>query len=341
MHDRTRPEVRPATPPSQEPALTELDQLATDVGRLLDRIGIAPDRIDTRFARTAARHPARIATCDADGEATYLELEWLADDVARRLEGRTEPGRPVAVRAARTRFAPAAVIGVLRSGAACLPLDADDPADHQEYAVERSGAGLVLTDCGLLEDEVPLLKAGPFVLASRLLSGSDTGDEPASLSQGSAYVRYPAGSASGAEGSVVGHAQVLAHLDTAVPLVGTGPDDVWTLCHPLNADLSVWELWGALLYGGRLVMADQEAATDPDQLARLLADHRVTVLSQLPAPFGQLAQAAIAAGRQLPALRRVVLGEDGPVASDVRRWQDGAVAPGAQVVTLPGGAALL
>ncbi|WP_327358816.1 AMP-binding protein [Streptomyces sp. NBC_01304] len=339
MHDRTRPESSPATPPSPGPALTELDQLATDVGRLLDRIGIAPDRIDTRFARTAARHPARTATCDSDGEATYLELEWLADDVARRLEGRAEPGRPVAVRAARTRFAPAAVIGVLRAGVPCVPLDADDPADHQAYALEDSGAGLILTDCGLLEDEVPLLKAGPFVLASRLLYGADSGHEPASLPQGSAYVMHTADS--GPEGRVVGHAQVLAHLDTAVPLVDTGPDDVWTLCHPLNADLSVWELWGPLLHGGRLVMADHEAATDPDQLARLLADRRVTVLSQRPDAFGQLA-AATGDGRiRLPALRRVVLADGGSAAADVRSWQDGGTAPNAKVVALPDGAGLL
>ncbi|MFJ8547054.1 amino acid adenylation domain-containing protein [Streptomyces sp. NPDC093586] len=292
----------------------------------------AADRIDTRFAAVAARHAARTATADADGEATYLELEWLADEVARRLTDRTGPGRLVALRAARTRHAPGAVLGILRSGAAYLPVDPAYPAARQEYLLADSGTALVLSDSGLLPGEEPLAQAGPYVLAARPAARATAPDLP----EDTAYVIYTSGSTGDPKGCVVGHAQVLALLDAAVPLLGTGADDVWTLFHSLSFDFSVWELWGALLYGGQLVVAGKDAATDPLEFARLLAERRVTVLNQVPSAFGNLVTEARAEKVRLPALRRVVFGGEAVVPADVRAWWAAGIGPGAQLVNMYG-----
>ncbi|MET9881693.1 amino acid adenylation domain-containing protein [Streptomyces sp. NPDC006430] len=293
------------------------------------------DRIDTRFAGAAVRNAARTATCDADGTTSYLELDRLADEIAQRLQGRTGPGRLVALRAARSRYAPGAVLGILRSGAAYLPVDPNYPAARQEYLLQDSGTELVLSDSGLLADETPIAEAGPFVLAARTASRAGAAAPPL-LPDDTAYVIYTSGSTGNPKGCMVGHAQVLALMDAAVPLLGTGADDVWTLFHSLSFDFSVWELWGPLLYGGLLVVVDREAATDPLEFAGLLASRRVTVLNQVPSAFGNLVAEAVAEQVRLPDLRRVVFGGEALVPADVERWWDAGIAPDAELINMYG-----
>jgi non-ribosomal peptide synthetase component F len=290
-------------------------------------VSMDDDRIDSRFAKVATRNAARTATSDAGGEATYLELEWLADEVARLLRSRTGPGRLVALRAGRNRYAPAGVLGILRSGAAYLPVDPDRPTAHQKLLLQDSGAELVVSDSELLPDETLVAKAGPYTLAAR-----QTPAAPARLPEDTAYLTHTPGST-----GVVSHAQVLALLDAAVPLLGTGPDDVWTLFHTLSLDFGLWELWGPLLHGGRLVVVDREATTDALGFARLLASREVTVLTQTPSAFGDLLTEAVTEKVRLPALRRVVLGGEEPlVPADVRRWWASDIAPDAQLITTYG-----
>ncbi|THA62668.1 amino acid adenylation domain-containing protein [Streptomyces sp. A0642] len=294
------------------------------------------DRIDLRFAAVAARNAARTAVSDAGGEASYLELDWLADAVAHRLAGRTGPGRLVALRVARTRYAPGAVLGILRSGAAYVPVDPGYPAARQEYLLKDSGCELVVSDSGLLDGEIQVAKAGPFVVATRSGSGPEGAPGVRRVPDDTAYVIHTSGSTGAPKGCVIGHGQVLALLDAAVPLLGTGPDDVWTLFHSLSFDFSVWELWGPLLYGGHTVVVDRETATEPAEFARLLASRGVTVLNQVPSAFRNLTAEAIAEKVRLPALRRVVFGGESLIPADVRRWWASGIAPDAELINMYG-----
>ncbi|MDN3027264.1 AMP-binding protein [Streptomyces sp. S.PB5] len=285
------------------------------------------DRIDSRFAKVATRNAARTAASDAGGEATYLELEWLADEVARLLRSRTGHGRLVALRAGRTRYAPAGVLGILRSGAAYMTVGAGRATGGQERLLQDFGVGLVVSDSGLLPDETPIARTGPYTLASRRTHPAPRAHLPGDT----AYVA-PAPSPAG----VVSHAQVLALLDAAVPLLGTGPEDVWTLLHGLGLGSGVWELWGPLLHGGRLIVVERETAADALGFARLLASREVTVLTRKPSAFGSLLAEAVAEKVRLPALRRVVLAGEPLIPADVRRWWASGIAPDAQLITTYG-----
>ncbi|RST02538.1 hypothetical protein E2C00_31220 [Streptomyces sp. WAC05374] len=276
-------------PAPQPGALPELDRLAADVDRLLALIGEGADRLDARFARTAARYAARTAVSDADGEVTFLELDWLATETARRLEGRARPGSPVALRLSGSRHAPAAVLGVLRAGFTPLPAAPDATV----------GGALVVTDLGPAADETPLAKSGPFVIAGR--------EAPA-------------------DGQAVGTARVLARLDGSAALLGTGPDDVWLAAHPPGSAPAGREPWEPLLNGARLLLADPH--DEPPHLARLVERGGVTVFDGTPGLFAALVAGAVAGHVRLPALRRVVV-TGGPRPTDVERWRDAAVAPDA------------
>ncbi|OIJ62747.1 amino acid adenylation domain-containing protein [Streptomyces mangrovisoli] len=289
------------------------------------------DRLDTRFRAAAAREPARVAVTDAEGAMTYGELAAAAHGIAHALRGRTAAGQPVALRAGRTRHALAGLLGILGAGASYLPVDPGYPEQRRHYLLADSGTRLVLTDGPLEPDETPLAELGPLRLASR----PPAPGAPV-LPADTAYTIYTSGSTGAPKGCVVGHGQVLALLDAALPLFGTGADDVWTLFHSWSFDFSVWEIWGPLLHGGRAVVVDRDTAADPDALAALLAAERVTVLNQVPSAFGNLVTEAAASGARLPGLRHVVLGGEALVPDDIRRWWAAGISPGATVTNMYG-----
>src|SRR5262249_17784818 len=123
-----------------------------------------------------------------------------------------------------------------------------------------------------------------------------------------AYVIYTSGSSGRPKGVAVTHGDVSRLLAATRPLFDFGPDDVWTLLHSYAFDFSVWEIWGALAHGGRLVVVPYAVSRAPEELLRLLAAERVTVLNQTPSAFAQLAPAVLAGGEDLPDLRLVIFG---------------------------------
>ncbi|MFF3676056.1 AMP-binding protein [Streptomyces sp. NPDC002120] len=319
----------------------ELDQLTADLAALHGRIGLDPaagrparqDRIDIRFAAAAARHPARVCTRDTTGQSTYLELDWLADDIARRLSGRTGPGSAVAVRARRSRTAPAAVVGAMRTGAAVLPLEPGHNTGLQEHLMRDAGVEMVISDSGLLRDEIPLAKTGGFVIAARPETATGRTTEP-----DTAFLALPAGGDPGRALTVrpVPHRDVLAWVDAVVPMLESGPDDVWTYFHSLSLDLGMREIWAPLLRGAHAVVVDRDTAGDARAFARLLAEHQVTVVTQLPSAFARLAAAARASRTGLPALRHVLLCDEPVDTAALAEWRDARTAPQALVWDVSG-----
>ncbi|MFS7878067.1 amino acid adenylation domain-containing protein, partial [Streptomyces asiaticus] len=136
-----------------------------------------------------------------------------------------------------------------------------------------------------------------------------------------AYVIYTSGSTGRPKGVVVSHGNVVRLFEHTRQWFAFGPDEVWTLFHSYAFDFSVWELWGPLLHGGRLVVVPFDVSRSPERFLRLLADERVTFLNQTPSAFYQL----IHADREDPAtgdrlaLRHVVFGGE---ALDLGRLAD-------------------
>ncbi|MFJ3964851.1 AMP-binding protein [Streptomyces sp. NPDC090036] len=322
----------------------ELDRLSAELAGLFGRIGLDPsggrpwrrDRIDVRFASLAARHPGRVAARDEEAEVTYLELEWLADDIARRLSGRAGPGSAVAVRAERSCMTAGAVVGVLRTGASVLPLEPGHGAGLQEFLMRDAGAEVVVSDAGLLHGEIPVVKVGRFVVAVRPQVAGRR-EVPA----GTAFWALPAGGDPGRAVAVrpVSHREVLSWVDGCVPVLGAGLDDVWTFFHSLSLDVGMRELWGPLLSGGRAVVVGRDTACDARAFARLLAKERVTVVTQLPSAFARLG--AVVRGGGLPSLRHVLLSDEPVDGAVVARWRSAGIAPQALTWDVSGSPSML
>ncbi|MFB8167183.1 amino acid adenylation domain-containing protein [Kitasatospora purpeofusca] len=266
------------------------------------------------FEAAALADPEATAV-SCDGETlSYAELAARADRLARLLAVRgIGPGTIVALALPRSLDLVTGLLAVAKSGAAYLPLDPEYPADRLAYMLADAAPAALLTDSAtaprMPEHRVPQL----------LVDGGEADAHPAVplaqhertrplTAEDTAYVIYTSGSTGRPKGVPVTHHNVVRLFSATDHWFGFGAQDVWTLFHSYAFDFSVWELWGALLRGGRLVVVPHLVSRDPAAFLDLLARERVTVLNQTPSAFYQLS----AADRERPgtelALRYVVFG---------------------------------
>ena len=277
--------------------------------------------IHRRFEAAARRTPDAVAlVCGATG-LTYAQLDERADRLARALRRRgVRPEVRVGICLERSPETVVAILGVLKAGGAYVPIDPAYPADRIGYLLEDSGVALVVAQDGT-RSAVPSSSI-PVLTLDELLAdaGDDGGAGRGDVSPGNAaYVIYTSGSTGKPKGVVVTHANVLRLFDATEPWFGFGADDVWTLFHSYAFDFSVWEMWGALLYGGRLVVVPFGISRDPAAFRALLSTEGVTVLNQTPSAFRQLVHADEGADGAL-ALRWVVFGGEALEPRSLAPW---------------------
>ncbi|AXQ55558.1 amino acid adenylation domain-containing protein [Streptomyces koyangensis] len=264
-------------------------------------MGVAHDRcLDQLFAEQVARTPDATALTFRDASLTYAELDARAEVLARRLAAAgAGPERFVALLLPRSAELVVVILAVLKTGAAYVPIDPEYPAQRVGYVLDDAQAVLAVTTAEVRAGLDGIRTATPWLLLDVDSDGDGAGVAP---DQGAgerttppvrsagqpAYAIYTSGSTGRPKGVVVPHHNVVRLFSASDSRYGFGQDDVWSLFHSFAFDVSVWEIWGALLHGGRLVVVPQEVTRSPGDLLRLLADERVTVLSQTPSAFYQL-----------------------------------------------------
>ncbi|HLM68681.1 MAG TPA: amino acid adenylation domain-containing protein, partial [Longimicrobium sp.] len=218
----------------------------------------------------------------------------------------------------------AAILGVLKAGGAYVPLDPSYPADRVAFALSDAGVPVLLTQESLRSQvavadgiEVIGLDASADGIAAESAENPESGATPESL----AYVIYTSGSTGTPKGALIEHRNVARLFSATDPWFGFGADDVWTLFHSYAFDFSVWEIWGALLYGGRLVVVPVDVSRDPDAFHALVREQGVTVLNQTPSAFRQFMRADAEQGGEL-ALRNVIFGGEALEPASLREWVD-------------------
>ncbi|MFD4428339.1 non-ribosomal peptide synthase/polyketide synthase [Nocardia sp. NPDC058497] len=253
-----------------------------------------------RFAQVAAANPQAVAVKAGRDALTYGELDAWSNRLARRLVGAgVGPETLVAVALPRSVELAVALLAVLKAGGGYLPIDPNYPADRIEYVLDdaRPLCAIATADTGLARDWFggPVLDPAVDTLSGYSVAPLTDADRRAPLTPANtAYVIYTSGSTGRPKGVVIPHSNVLALLDNSARHFGFGPSDVWTMFHSYAFDFSVWELWGALLTGGSVVLVDYFTSRSPEQFRELLLAERVTVLNQTPSAFYQLVAADLA-----------------------------------------------
>jgi amino acid adenylation domain-containing protein len=278
------------------------------------------------FARTVERHPEAIAVVDLDLRWTYAELDHRAEETAERLrELGVGPETPVALFLERSADLVAAILGVLKAGGAYVPLDPAYPKGRVDFVLRDTGAPVLVTRSELLgslpEHDADVVLLDTLSPRARPAAAARP-SRPAAGPRNAAYVIYTSGSTGAPKGVVVTHANVSRLFAATAPWFSFDERDVWTLFHSYAFDFSVWELWGALLHGGRLVIVPYLTSRSPLELGPLLERERVTVLNQTPSAFRQLvAETAALAGADL-ALRWVIFGGEALDPACLAPWFD-------------------
>ncbi|OKJ92540.1 amino acid adenylation protein [Streptomyces sp. CB03234] len=291
------------------------------LGRTPAAPAAAGERIEQTVRSWAERTPDATALTYEGIELTYRQLDERAERIAGALRALgVAPVDRVGVCLDRTADLVVILLGVLKTGAAYVPMDPAYPADRLAYMTEDAELSLVVTE----SDAFPAAKGVRTVHPGSLAAADPDGEapEPGPLSaDGAAYVIYTSGSTGRPKGVVVPHRNVAALMDATRADFRLGGRDVWTLFHSSAFDFSVWEIWGCLTTGGRLVVVPYWASRDPERFARLLGDERVTVLSQTPSAFAQLMEAD-RAEPVTDSVRLVVFGGEPLDTRPLRSWLD-------------------
>ncbi|MFK0136366.1 non-ribosomal peptide synthetase [Streptomyces murinus] len=276
-----------------------------------------PAGIHAAFGAQARRTPDAVAVTDADTDVRYRELDAWADEIGGRLRAAgAGRGSRVGVLLDRSAATIAALLAVLKSGAVYVPIDPHIPDERLAFMAKDCGLTLVIT-----EDTERVRRLGlPSVTARRL------GDSPAAApdtvpggAEDPAYIIFTSGSTGRPKGVEVAHRSVLSLVAATVPSFGFGAGDVWSWFHSVAFDFSVWEIWGCLLSGGRLVVVPESVRRAPEEFRALLAEQRVTVLNQTPSSFMQLVELECRERTEL-ALRLVVFGGETLDTAALGRW---------------------
>ncbi|MGV8409435.1 amino acid adenylation domain-containing protein, partial [Pseudomonas aeruginosa] len=280
--------------------------------------------LQQRFEEQARQRPQAVALILDEQRLSYGELNARANRLAHCLIARgVGADVPVGLALERSLDMLVGLLAILKAGGAYLPLDPAAPEERLAHILDDSGVRLLLTQGHLLE-HLPR-QAGVEVLAidGLVLDGyAESGPLPTLSADNLAYVIYTSGSTGKPKGTLLTHRNALRLFSATEAWFGFDERDVWTLFHSYAFDFSVWEIFGALLYGGRLVIVPQWVSRSPEDFYRLLCREGVTVLNQTPSAFKQLMAVACSAdmATQQPALRYVIFGGEALDLQSLRPW---------------------
>ncbi|HEY8207360.1 MAG TPA: AMP-binding protein, partial [Myxococcaceae bacterium] len=278
------------------------------------------DCLHALFERQVARTPDAVAVIHDDlgsrrEQLTYAGLDAQARGIAARLHALgVRRGDRVGLCVERSPGLIAAILGILKAGGAYVPVEPTTPDERLAWIIEDAGLAALITERQVLGPAVPTV----------LLGDPQPADAPApaveSAPGDAAYVIYTSGSTGRPKGVVVEHRHVVRLFASTREWFSFGPADVWTMFHSAAFDFSVWEMWGALLHGGTLVVVPHAISRSPEAFHRLLRRHGVTVLNQTPSAFRQLIWAEESTGARDLALRYVIFGGEALELNSLAPW---------------------
>jgi fengycin family lipopeptide synthetase B len=306
------------------PLLTE-----AEVVRLTAGVSVEPSQsalcLHESFEQQAERTPGRVALNFENQQLTYQELNARANQLARQLRSLgVGPEVVVGLCLERSLDLIVGILAILKAGGAYLPLDPAYPPDRLSFMFKDAGARLLLTSEDLVQRiaepdlTVFLIDRDWKTIAGESKQNLENNCVPENL----AYVIYTSGSTGISKGVAVTHANVVRLFETTDSSFHFCPDDVWTLFHSSAFDFSVWEIWGALLYGGRLVIVPYWVSRSPEDFLELLRREKVTVLNQTPSAFRQLVRAATTTQKVELALRFIIFGGEALELKSLQPWFD-------------------
>ncbi|MDB6026418.1 MAG: hypothetical protein JWM68_2641, partial [Verrucomicrobiales bacterium] len=243
------------------------------------------------FEDQAERTPDAIAVTHGETQLTYRDLNTRANQVAHRLQRLGVKSETlVGICLDRSVEMLVGLLGILKAGGAYVPIEPMNPTDRIAFILQDAQTPILLTEQKFVE-KFSNISACLIALDSESASlAKESADNITSATTGEnlCYVIYTSGSTGKPKGVLVTHNNVVRLFHSTEHWYGFNAGDVWTLFHSFAFDFSVWEIWGALAYGGRLLVVPYLVTREPQAFYDLLVTEKVTVLNQTPSAFRQL-----------------------------------------------------
>jgi amino acid adenylation domain-containing protein len=276
----------------------------------------------------AGQQPEAVAIVMGDRQVNYGELNRRANQLAHSLIGLgVKPEVRVGLAMERSPELIIALLAILKAGGAYVPLDPRYPAERLSYTIADSGITLLLTqtavaDCIPATENLVTLSLDALATIATLQIDAQPASNPsvAVHPDNLAYIIYTSGSTGKPKGAQLCHRNVTRLLDATDDWFHFDNQDVWTLFHSYAFDFSVWEIFGALCYGGRLVIVPHDISRSPEEFLTLLREQQVTVLNQTPSAFKHLMQSPGLYECDDLALRLVIFGGEALDPQSLRPW---------------------
>jgi amino acid adenylation domain-containing protein/non-ribosomal peptide synthase protein (TIGR01720 family) len=275
------------------------------------------------FEAVAARRREATAVVCGGEQLSYGELNERANQLAHYLRKRgVGPEVRVGLSLERVAEMVIGLLGIVKAGGAYVPLEQSYPQARLEFMIADAGTQIIVTHETFGEIEAE----------------STANPVPSASAENALYVIYTSGTTGKPKGTVVTQGNVQRLFQASARWYEFDERDVWTLFHSYGFDFSVWEMWGALLYGGKLVVVPYLVSRTPAAFYELLQREQVTVLNQTPSAFWQLQQAVVqgqGSKEELP-LRLVIFGGEALAVSRLREWYEWYGEAGPRLVNMYG-----
>ncbi|MGB5927399.1 MAG: amino acid adenylation domain-containing protein, partial [Cyclobacteriaceae bacterium] len=268
------------------------------------------ENIVSLFDTVADKYSDRVAVSYLGQDYTYGELQEFANRFANYLieESSVTEGDLVTVTLPRSSEMIGVLLGILKAGACYIPVDPSYPDERIQFILEDSNSKAEITE-NFLDD---------FMAKADEISPEEP--QVAINSEALAYIIYTSGTTGKPKGVKVCHRNVVRLLFNKESLFDFDQQDVWTLFHSYCFDFSVWEMYGALLYGGKVVVVPGMVAKDTEGFHKLLMEEKVTILNQTPSAFYRLAEVDANQNNRLSQLRMVVFGGEALAPTKLKDW---------------------
>ncbi|MBZ9636379.1 non-ribosomal peptide synthetase [Clostridium sp. FP1] len=260
------------------------------------------------FEEQVEKTPDNIAIVFEDKQLTYRELNDRANGLARNLRGkRVKPDSIVAIMTERSVEMIVGIMGILKSGGAYLPIDNEYPEDRIKYILDDSKTNILLTQNNLVQ-KVAFQGEIIDLIDEKSYVHDQTNLRNINMPKDLAYIIYTSGTTGRPKGAMIEHRNVVRLMFNEKMKFDFSDKDVWTMFHSYCFDFSVWEMYGALLYGGKLVLISRNTARDTEEYLKTLKQERVTILNQIPTPFYNLMNKELNYNTEDLKLRYVIFG---------------------------------
>lgn len=274
------------------------------------------------FEEMVEKFPDKVAISLGEKRLTYNELNEKANIMAHVLKKYgVERETIVGILLNKSIEMVISILGILKAGGTYLPIDVDYPNDRQEYMLHDSGTKILISESiyySSIKYDGKVISIDEELKKSYEIENIEINNKP----NDAAYIIYTSGSTGKPKGVMITHRNVVRLMKNEYFQFDFNEDDIWTVAHSFCFDFSVWEMYGALLYGGQLVVVPKEIVVNPAAFLKVLKDNNVTVLNQTPQSFYSLSNKVVEDNLKSLKVRYVIFGGESLSPIKLRKWRE-------------------